>query len=160
MKPFTLNGTPNGNLKKLEVVINQLMRKAKKVTTFAVPPIPISFYTPILPDADAIHSLNVIEGTTKNFFFYCDKIEKVKEVIFELDIINTYEKKTYYFNVTTGSMNNLVKELTFFAGDKIKLRHTYAGELENVWVGWAIYIDKKNFDYNKLVIDTLNEATE
>lgn len=159
MKRFQLKGSNEQKLKQVEGVIRQLLRRVRQVTTFATPPVPISFHSPKMLIQDSFNYLASLDSEIKYVFFYCAAIEKVREVSFEFKITNSALETINNFVIRPGKMNKVLKELAIREGDRISIKNTYEQDLEDVWIGFAMKLNKKAFNYEQLVIDELDKNT-
>ncbi len=145
----------NNGDKQLETVINQMQRKLRKTTAFAVPPIPMSLYQSVLSKDNTLKYMNSIDGKLTNFCFYCAKVDKVKEVPFKLHIISAIEV-THTFEVVTGKTTVVKLDIPIKIGDRLSFTHIHPEVLEDVWIGCCLFPEKANFNYKQLVIDELD----
>ena len=159
MKKFKLTKSTKDN-KKLEIIINQLMRRSKKNVTFAIPPIPLSFYSHSLGVDETFNYFNTMPSKINELFFFCDAIEKVKTIDIEFVVINDIEKKSHLFNIKPEVVVQENREIKLNPGDKIIIKHKHIDNIKNIWIGFALYIDKTNFDYTQMLIKELENNTE
>ncbi len=156
-KPYKLRGDFDQKFKQLETTIKQLLGRSRKTTTFATPPVPLSFYSGAMLVGDSFNYLNTLSGKVKKFYFYYDKIKDVDEVMFTFDFVGPLNKVTYGFITSPGKLTTISKEVVVAAGDRITIGHEHDGEVNNLWVGFPVFPEKGHFDYTRLSIDTLLE---
>lgn len=161
MKKFKLSYLDNNdNIRKLNVLLPQLIRKSTSTTTFASPPIPVSFYADVFTPLSSFNHLISIDGEVDTLVIFCNTILNVKEIIFELTNVNKNGSYTDYITVIPGQTNIFKRELKFSVGDRISITPQYTDVINNLWIGFPYKVDIRNFNYNTLVIEELDRTEE
>lgn len=149
-----------GNFKIIYTVLNRLLRKPAKKIVYAIPPLPVSFYAAAMTEDTTLNHLCPLKSTGNTFIFRCLAEAKVKEVVFDFNILRDNQRITYVFNVKSGRTLIDPREIEFFVGDRISICLIEPSNVTDVWIGFLLNIDKAAYNYNKILIDELDKTMD